>query len=345
MKDSPEKVAKAAGLRYVQDDSAGISRQKQGKGFSYRLPDGSTVSAEECDRIESLALPPSWHDVWICPNPNGHLQATGRDAKGRKQYRYHPNWRNLRNLQKFERMVPFGLALPELRQQTQADLSLPKLSRQKVVAAIVQLLDRTLIRVGNVEYAKQNKSYGLTTLRDRHVKIKKDHIDFHFVGKSGIEHDIAIEDPKLAKVVRRCRDIPGYELFQYYDEEGNRHSVDSGDVNDYLKSVTGEDFTAKDFRTWAGTTVATDTLHQLGEWEKETDAQKNVVTAIKAAATQLGNRPATCRKYYVHPIVPENYLAGELIKQLSETQKQILADPDTWLENHEKAVLLLLKSI
>ncbi len=345
MKDSPEKVAKAAGLRYVQDDSAGISRQKQGKDFSYRLPDGSTVSAGERDHIESLALPPSWQDVWICLNPNGHLQATGRDAKGRKQYRYHPNWRKLRNLQKFERMVPFGLALPNLRQQTQADLSLPKLSRQKVVAAIVQLLDRTLIRVGNAEYAKQNKSYGLTTLRDRHVKIKKDHIDFHFVGKSGIEHDIAIEDPKLAKVVRRCRDIPGYELFQYYNEEGNRHSVDSGDVNNYLKSVTGEDFTAKDFRTWAGTTVATDTLHQLGEWEKETDAQKNVVTAIKAAATQLGNRPATCRKYYVHPIVPENYLAGELIKQLSETQKQILADPDTWLENHEKAVLLLLKSI
>ncbi len=345
MKDSPEKVAKAAGLRYVQDDSTGISRQKRGKGFSYRLPDGSAVTDAERDRIDSLALPPSWQDVWICPNPNGHLQATGRDAKGRKQYRYHPDWRKFRNLQKFERMVPFGLALPDLRQQTQANLSLPKLSRQKVVAAIVQLLDRTLIRVGNVEYAKQNKSYGLTTLRDRHVKIKKNHIDFHFVGKSGIEHDIAIEDPKLAKVVRRCRDIPGYELFQYYDEEGNRHSVDSGDVNDYLKSVTGEDFTAKDFRTWAGTTVATDTLHQLGEWEQETEAQKNVVTAIKTAATQLGNRPATCRKYYVHPIVPENYLAGELIKQLTETQKQILDDPDTWLENHEKSVLLLLKSI
>lgn len=345
MKDSPEKVAKAAGLRYVQDDSAGISRQKQGKGFSYRLPDGSAVSSDERDRIQSLVLPPSWQDVWICPNPNGHLQATGRDAKGRKQYRYHLDWRKFRNLQKFERMVPFGLALPNLRQQTQADLSLPKLSRQKVVAAIVQLLDRTLIRVGNVEYAKQNKSYGLTTLRDRHVKIKQNHIDFHFVGKSGIEHDIAIDDPKLAKVVRRCRDIPGYELFQYYDEEGNRHSVDSGDVNDYLKSATGEYFTAKDFRTWAGTTVATDTLHQLGEWEKETEAQKNVVTAIKAAATQLGNRPATCRKYYVHPIVPENYLAGELIKQLSEAQKQILADPDTGLENPEKAVLLLLKSL
>lgn len=352
---SPEKAAKAAGLRYVHDQMSGIRRQRPGKGFSYLLPnDGSTDSAErlpqnsqERDRIEALAIPPIWEDVWICLDPNGHLQATGRDPKGRKQYRYHPDWQKYRNLQKFDRMVPFGLALPELRQQAQADLEGFQLSRQKVVAAIVQLLDRTLIRVGNTEYAKQNNSYGLTTLRDRHVDIQEGEVDFHFKGKSGVEHEIKIEDPKLAKVVRRCRDIPGYDLFQYYDEAGDRQTVDSGDVNDYLKRVTGEDFTAKDFRTWAGTTVATDTLHQLGDWQKETEAKKNVVTAIKAAAAQLGNRPATCRKYYVHPMVPENYLAGELIEQLIEAQRRAIADPvyADWLDQRERAVLTLLKSL
>ncbi|MGC1306359.1 MAG: DNA topoisomerase IB [Phormidesmis sp.] len=346
MKASPEKAAKQAGLRYVHDEMPGIRRQRWGQGFSYVLPNGDRLQpSPERDRIEALAIPPNWEDVWICRDPNGHLQATGRDAKGRKQYRYHPDWRKFRNLQKFDRMVPFGLALPELRQQTQADLALPKLSRRKVTAAIVQLLDRTLIRVGNAQYAKQNKSYGLTTLRDRHVDIKKGHIDFRFKGKSGVEHCIGIDDPQLAKVVKRCQDIPGYELFQYYDEAGDRETVESGDVNDYLKSVTGEDFTAKDFRTWAGTTVATDTLDQLGEWEKETEAKRNVVTAIKAAATQLGNRPATCRKFYVHPIVPENYIAGQLIKQLKEAQKAAQSNPTEQLELSESAVLTLLKSI
>ncbi len=351
---NPEKAAKAAGLRYVHDQMPGIRRQRWGQGFSYLLPDDATESAQRLpqnspqrDRIEALAIPPIWEDVWICSDPNGHLQATGRDPKGRKQYRYHPDWQKYRNLQKFDRMVPFGLALSELRRQTQADLERSQLSRRKVVAAIVQLLDRTLIRVGNTEYAKENKSYGLTTLRDRHVNIQKGQIDFHFKGKSGIEHNIKIEDPALAKVVRRCRDIPGYDLFQYYDEAGDRQTVESGDVNEYLQRVTGEDFTAKDFRTWAGTTVATDTLTQLGDWKKETEAKKNVVTAIKAAATQLGNRPATCRKYYVHPIVPENYLAGKLIAQLTEAQKQVIADPNyaDWLDRQEKAVLTLLKSL
>ena len=351
---NPEKTARAAGLRYVHDQMPGIRRQRWGKGFSYLLPgeDGNSEqrlprNAPERERIDALAIPPIWEDVWICLDPSGHLQATGRDPKGRKQYRYHPDWQKYRNLQKFDRMVPFGLALPELRKQTQADLEIPQLSRRKVIAAIVQLLDRTLIRVGNIAYAKQNKSYGLTTLRDRHVDIHKGQIDFHFKGKSGVEHEIKIEDPKLAKVVRRCQDIPGYDLFQYYDKGGDRQTVESGDVNDYLRRVTGEDFTAKDFRTWAGTTVATDTLHQLGNWEKETEAKKNVVTAIKAAAAQLGNRPATCRKYYVHPTVPENYLAGELIEQLIEAQKQAIADSTyaDWLDQREKAVLTFLKSI
>ncbi len=343
---NPEKTAVAAGLRYVHDEMPGIRRQRRGKGFSYILPNGDRLSpSPERDRIESLAIPPNWEDVWICQDPNGHLQSTGRDAKGRKQYRYHPDWNKFRNLQKFDRMVPFGLTLPALREQTQADLELTGLSRRKVTAAIVQLLDRTLIRVGNVEYAKQNKSYGLTTLRDRHVEFGKGEVNFHFKGKSGVEHEIKVEDPKLAKVVRRCRDIPGYELFQYYDDEGDRQTVDSGDVNSYLKSVTGEDFTAKDFRTWAGTTVATDTLHQLGEWTQETEAKRNIVAAIKAAANQLGNRPATCRKYYVHPTVPENYLAGLLLEQLIEAKKQTDPTYADWLDPRESAVLTLLKSL
>ncbi|MEL7353147.1 MAG: DNA topoisomerase IB [Cyanobacteria bacterium P01_A01_bin.116] len=342
MKTSPEKAAAAAGLRYVHDGMPGIRRERRGKGFSYVKANGDRISASpERERIEAIVIPPNWEEVWICPNPNGHLLATGRDAKGRKQYRYHPDWRKFRNLQKFDRMVPFGLALQALREQTKADIQPKKLSRNKVVATVVQLLDRTLIRVGNVGYAKRNQSYGLTTLRDRHVDIDEGEVRFHFIGKSGVEHDIALEDPKLANIIRRCRDIPGYDLFQYYDENGDRQTVDSGDVNDYLKRVTGEAFTAKDFRTWAGTTVATDTLKQLGDWKKESEATHNVVKAIKTAATQLGNRPATCRKYYVHPVVPKNYIAGELIEQLKIVQKKM--PPSDWLDPREQAVLTLLE--
>ena len=353
MKMSSEKAAAAAGLCYVHDDMPGIERRPWGQGFSYVLPGGDRLDTDPPvespdwklrDRIEKLAIPPNWSDVWICQNPNGHLQATGRDDKGRKQYRYHADWRKFRNIKKFDRMVPFGETLPALRLQTEADLKRKNLSRRKVAAAAVQLLDRTLIRVGNAQYAKKNKSYGVTTLRDRHVDIDKKEVHFHFVGKSGVEHDIILEDKKLAKVIRQCRDIPGYELFQYYDEDGQKQTIDSGDVNDYLKEITGESFTAKDFRTWAGTAVATTTLEELGEWAKETDAKKNVVTAIKAAAKQLGNRPATCRKYYVHPIVPQNYITGSLLKQLAEAKKRKQpCDYQKWLDQHEQAVLSLLQ--
>ncbi|MEO0646092.1 MAG: DNA topoisomerase IB [Cyanobacteria bacterium J06650_10] len=353
MKMDAEKAAVAAGLRYVHDEMPGIRRQRWGQGFSYILPNGNRLSSSPKanspeskvrDRIESLAIPPNWESVWICTDPNGHLQSTGRDGKGRKQYRYHPDWRKFRNLQKFDQMVPFGESLAELRSQTEADLKLPNLPRRKVVATVVQLLDRTLIRVGNTQYAEKNQSYGLTTLRGRHVEVKKTKVNFHFVGKSGIEHDITLDHPKLAKVVRKCQDIPGYDLFQFYDEAGNKDTIDSGDVNDYLKQVTGKDFTAKDFRTWAGTAVVICTLQNLGEWSAETEAKSNIVGAIKAAATQLGNRPATCRKYYVHPKVPENYLAGKLLKQLSEAQKQKHpSNYQQWLAQHEQMVLSLLQ--
>ncbi len=354
MKMDAEKAAVAAGLHYVHDEMPGISRQRWGKGFSYLLPNGDRISsspaagsldAKRRQRIDDLAIPPSWESVWISLDSDGHLQATGRDAKGRKQYRYHPDWQKFRNLQKFDQMVPFGESLAAVRSQSAADLQVSQLSRRKVVAAVVQLLDQTLIRVGNAEYAQKNQSYGLTTMRDRHVDVDQQAVNFHFVGKSGIEHSITLENSKLAKVVRQCRDIPGYELFQYYDETGQRQTVDSGDVNDYLKQVTGKNFTAKDFRTWAGTTVATYTLQELGDWSQETEAKSNVVAAIKAAAAQLGNRPATCRKYYVHPSVPENYLAGDLLAQLAEAKQQAHPnDYQRWLKGHEQIVLALLQS-
>ncbi|WP_390622455.1 DNA topoisomerase IB [Vasconcelosia minhoensis] len=332
-------------MRYVSDQQPGIQRQPWGQGFSYIDLDGSRIQpSPERDRIEALAIPPSWQEVWICKDPNGHLQATGRDQKGRKQYRYHPNWRQFRSQLKFNRMIPFGQTLPTLREQTQAHAQQRSLTREKIVATVVQLLDKTLIRVVNPEYAKSNGSFGLTTLRDRHVKIANGRVKFHFRGKSGVEHEVELADPRLAKVVKRCKEIPGYELFQYFDEDGARQTIDSGDVNDYLHAVTGEDFTAKDFRTWAGTVVATEALLQLGNWEKETDAKRNVTQAIKIAASRLGNRPATCRKYYVHPTIPETYLGGELLTLIAKTlDKADLAK--IRLDRHEHSVLSILKLI
>ncbi|MEH6688386.1 MAG: DNA topoisomerase IB [Halopseudomonas sabulinigri] len=301
-------------LHYVDDSQPGISRKKWRDTFRYFDAKGERITDKaEISRLDSLAVPPAYTDVWICTDPRGHLQATGRDARGRKQYRYHPRWREVRDADKYARLQEFGNALPKLRKQLEAQLAERKFTREKVLATVVMLLDATLIRVGNTQYAKANKSYGLTTLRNRHVDIKGSEIQFQFRGKSGVEHQITVKDRRLANVVKRCLDLPGQDLFQYLDEEGNRHTVSSSDVNDYLHSLTGADFTAKDYRTWAGTAMALAVLREL-EWQPESDAKRHVVTMVKDVAKQLGNTPAVCRKCYIHPAVLEHFNLGELTK-------------------------------
>jgi len=335
----PVQSAQDAGLRYVTDAMPGIRRRGCGRGFTYIDPQGERIQdAQERDRIESLAIPPAYTDVWICPLANGHLQATGRDAKGRKQYRYHPRWCQIRNQTKFDRMIHFGEALPLIRQRLEADLKLRGLPKAKVLATIVQLLETTLIRVGNQAYAQENGSFGLTTMRDRHVDIHGAEVEFEFRGKSGKKHRISLRDRRLAKIVKRCRDIPGYELFQYLDEEGQRQIIDSGDVNDYLQEITDESFSAKDFRTWAGTVLALETLRHLEPATSQTGAKKNVTQMIKTVAEQLGNTAAVCRKYYVHPAIIEIYLEGKLPQFLSAKP-----EPIPGLEPEEQAVMHLLK--
>lgn len=336
----PIKSAKKAGLRYVSDDQPGISRKRVGRGFSYIDPDGQRIQEkEELKRLKALPIPPNLDEVWICPHPKGHLIATGRDDKGRKQYIYHPEWRKIRSQAKFNRMVFFGAALPEIRALTQEHLNLPGLPREKVLATVVQLLETTLIRVGNDHYARKNRSYGLTTMRDRHVKISGAKVKFQFRGKSGVKHEIELQDRRLAKIVKRCRDIPGYELFQYYDENGDHQTIDSGDVNEYLQQITGEEFSAKDFRTWSGTLLAALELDEIGPFQKESEAKKNITQAIKNVAKQLGNRPATCRKYYVHPAVISAYTEEWLfamMEQIHEAQSQ-------GLHPEEQAVLEIIQ--
>ncbi len=313
----PVESARAAGLRWVSDDMPGIRRRKRGTGFSYTLPSGGALSPKELERIRKLAIPPAWTDVWICPVPNGHLQATGRDARGRKQYRYHPEWRSVRDETKFGRMILFGEALPKLRERIERDLSQRGLPRTKVLAAVIRLLETTLIRVGNREYMKQNNSFGLTTLRDGHVDVDGAKIRFEFRGKSGKDHSVEIHDRRLARVVKQCRDLPGQTLFQYVDENGEQQKVRSEDVNAYLREISGEDFTAKDFRTWGGTVLMLSALLDVGVCESEREANRAVVQAVKDVAANLGNRPAICRKYYIHPVVIETFVQGELIDALS----------------------------
>ena len=310
----PAASARLAGLRYVTDAMPGLRRRRQGKGFAYLGPEGRPLrNRVERRRIEALAIPPAWREVWICPRPDGHLQATGRDARGRKQYRYHPEWRAVRDDTKFGRMVAFGEALPRLRARIESDLERPGLPREKVLAAVVRLLEKTLVRVGNEEYTRHNGSFGLTTLRARHVDIAGATLRFQFRGKSGKEHSVEVSDRRLARVVRSCRDLPGHELFQYLDDSGERQAIDSTDVNDYLRAATGLDLTAKDFRTWGGTVLALSALLAAAADELPPgEANRAVVEAVKQVAGQLGNRPATCRKYYVHPAVIDAFLGGRL---------------------------------
>ena len=304
----PVRSAQAAGLRYVSDTAPGIRRRRAAKGFRYLDANGKAVRDEATlARIRRLAIPPAWEDVWICTRDDGHLQATGRDARGRKQYRYHPQWREVRDETKYGRMAAFGRALPRIRRRVQRDVTLPGLTREKILATCVRLLETTFIRVGNEEYAKENASFGLTTLRTRQVKVNGSKIRFQFRGKSGVRHSVSVNDRRLARVVKQCRDLPGQELFQYLDEAGEAQVVDSGDINGYLKEITGQDFTAKDFRTWSGTVLAATALREVPPPGTKRETERNVNVAIEAVAGLLGNTPTVCRKSYVHPGVVDAY--------------------------------------
>lgn len=351
---SPIDSAKSAGLRYVNDAKPGISRRRHGKSFRYFASDSSAAIStpihdpEILYRIKSLVIPPAWNEVWICPIANGHLQATGRDAKGRKQSRYHPRWREVRDEAKFEHMTQFAEALPAIRKQVDHDLALPGLPIAKVLATIVRLMETTFIRVGNEEYARTNKSYGLTTMRNRHIDISGATVEFSFDGKSGKHHSIRLSDRRIASILKRCRELPGYELFQYLDAEGNRHSIDSSDVNEYLRQITPQDvpahFTAKDFRTWAGTVLACTTLTSLEPFTSETQAKRNLVEAVKAVAEQLGNTPAVCRKCYIHPAILDGYLGGLLVACVDEPRSKAgkTADSIAALRAEEQAMMRFL---
>jgi len=340
----PPAAAKAAGLRYVNDSKPGIRREKDGEAFRYLDAKGEPVEDETTlKRIKSLVIPPAWTEVWICSQANGHLQATGRDARGRKQYRYHPKWRNVRDEVKYERMINFGKALPTIREEVDKALKLPGLPREKMLATIVYLLEATMMRVGNEEYARTNKSFGLTTLRNRHVKVDGSDVEFKFRGKSGVYHKIHVHDRRLARIIRSTRDLPGQELFQYIDEEGETHSIDSSDVNEYLRTITGEDYTAKDFRTWSGTVLAALALQEFEKFDSETQAKKNIVRAIESVAEKLGNTPSICRKCYVHPAVLESYLEGSVVEAMRERTEQHLSEDLHALQPEEAAVLAMLQ--
>jgi DNA topoisomerase-1 len=341
----PEHSAKAVGLRYVTDEQPGLKRLKSKVTFRYVDARGKAVRAKATlKRIRSLAIPPAWTEVWICPHEHGHLQATGRDARKRKQHRYHPLWREVRDATKFDHLIQFGRTLPKIRRQVARDLSRDELHREKVLATIIRLMDLTLIRVGNHEYAKQNNSYGLTTFKDRHAIVRGGRIQFSFRGKSGKEHKIEIEDQRLAKIVKRCQDIPGQRLFQYYNGDGNRHDVTSGDVNDYLREISGADFTAKDFRTWTATVLATLALKQAPPFQTSRQAKSNIKRAIETVAEKLGNTPAICQKCYVDPLVIDSYERGQLKGVVGNGAKKSIRRFMTSLDRGERDVLRFLRS-
>jgi DNA topoisomerase-1 len=329
----------------VSDASPGYRREpKRGSGFRYLDTDGRPLRrAEDLQRIAHLAVPPAWTDVWICPSPNGHIQATGRDARKRKQYRYHERWREARDATKYERTIAFGEALPRIRAQVDRDLRRPGLGRERVLATVVRLLDTTYIRVGNEEYARENKSFGLTTMRERHVEVEGSRMRFEFRGKSGKQHSVELTDRRVARVVTHLQDLPGQQLFQWKDEEGELHGVESDDVNAYIREASGDDFTAKDFRTWGGTVLAAWALQELGEYASQTEAKRNVVAAIEAVARDLGNTPAVCRRCYVHPEVISAHLDGRLVKNLERRAEEKLASSLGELSSREAAVLAFLR--
>jgi DNA topoisomerase-1 len=339
----PAQSASVAGLRYIPDNKPGITRQKKGKSFTYLDTKGQEITDQKViDRINKLIIPPAWENVWICSSPNGHIQATGRDTKGRKQYIYHPQWRNIRSLTKFGRMIAFGEKLPEMRAQIERDLQIRELNQRKVTAIVLNLLDQSLIRIGNRQYAQSNKSYGLTTLRDKHVDIAGDKVKFQFVGKKGVSHEIDIKDRRLARLIKKCKDIPGYDLFQYFDENGERQTLESGQVNEYIQEISGTDFTAKDFRTWGGTVLMVECLEKMLDENPEIAKEKYVKDAFKTVAKGLGNTPAVCSKYYVHPQVLEIFKKDELLDYLKKHDATQHNEP--YISATEKMVIDMLKS-
>jgi DNA topoisomerase-1 len=339
----PRAAAEEADLIHVSDEQPGISRQRSGTGFSYRLPGGATLrDAATRRRIRSLAVPPAWTEVWICPKANGHIQATGRDQRGRKQYRYHPRWREFRDATKYQHMIEFARALPGIRARVAEDMALPGLPRAKVLATIVNLLETTLIRVGNDDYAKQNRSYGLTTLRARHVAVNGAELRFTFTGKGGRSWQLRVNNRRVARIIRSCQDLPGQELFQYRAADGGVGSISSTDVNTYLREISGRDVTAKDFRTWAGTVLAALALDEFQRFDSQAGAKRNIKAAIERVASRLGNTPTICRKCYVHPAILETYLDGGLALEMEARTRTRLSEEMKKLQPEEAAVLALL---
>jgi len=338
-------AAEEAGLRYVSDDRPGYTRKAKGEDFAWLDTDGKLIRDEQrLLRIKRLAIPPAWTDVWICPASNGHIQATGRDARGRKQYLYHERWREVRDENKYDRIISFGKALPKIRRRIARDLKPPGLPRNKVLATVVQLLERTFIRIGNEEYARENKSFGLTTMKDRHVEVKGAKLRFRFRGKSGREHEVDVTDRHIAKIISKLQDLPGQDLFQSVDDDGKVGDITSQDVNEYLREITGEDFSAKDFRTWAGTVLTAIALNAQEKFENQKQGEANIKTAISAVAKILGNTPAICRKCYVHPAVLDTYLEQKTIDGLKRTTEEALEKEDVDLRSSEAAILKFLKS-
>lgn len=339
-----EKEARKAGLTYSSDQEPGLRRKKRGSQFAYFRESGELIRDKETlGRIKRMAIPPAWTDVWICPKDSGHIQATGRDARGRKQYRYHGDWRAQRDENKFGRMIAFAKALPRVRRRVKRDLNRRGMTRERVLATVVRLLETTLIRVGNDEYARHNKSYGLTTMHNKHARVIGGKIHFNFRGKSAVKHEISLNDPKLARIVRQCQDMPGQELFAYEDTDGQARDVGSQDVNEYLRAITSDDFTAKDFRTWAGTVLAAIALRELSAVTDAAPTKKNVVSAIESVAKLLGNTPSVCRKCYVHPAILDSYLEGETIATIRQRADRKIDRSLAKLKPEEAAVLVLLQ--